>query len=98
MEIVIDLIMEVVFEVFAEGFISLWFWIFPGKHITEKGKRIVKAICAIVSLAFLVALVAGIILLGSSQGKNYLGWLLVSLSVIYLLAGIILKIISCIKK
>lgn len=98
MEIVVELFMEIIFGVLVEGFLSLWFWVFPGKHITEKGKKVAKVICALISLAFLVALVVGIILLGSSQGENFWGWLLISLSVIYVISGIVLKIVFYVKK
>ena len=98
MEILFELLVEIVFEVFAEGFFSLWVWIFPGKPFTEKGKNIVKVICVFVSLIFLVALVVGIILLGSTQGKSFWGWLFICLNIIYLLVGITLKVLYHIKK
>lgn len=98
MEIIFEFLVEIIIEAFAEGIFSLWIWIFPGKPFTEKGKNIVRVICVFVSLIFLVALVVGIVLLGSTQGKSFWGWLFICLNIIYLLIGIILKVIYHIKK
>ena len=46
----------------------------------------------------LIGLFAGIIILVETKGQSFWGWLLISLNIIYLLAGITLKIISHIKK
>ena len=95
---VIDFIIDVVFEAFLEGAISLWLWIFPGKHIIENRKKVSKVICVMVSFTFLAALIAGILLLGGSQGRSVLGWILMALGAVYFLTGLTLKIIFSIKK
>ena len=98
MEMVIDIFMEIVMEVFVQGFISLWFWIFPNKQLSEKSKKLFKVICAVISIGFLVALFAGIVLLFDPNGNSTLGWILVSLVAAYLIIGIVLHIVFCVKK
>ena len=98
MEFLFDVLVEAFFELFGEGFISLCSAFVPKKVISEKRKKIINYVCLAISLALLVGLFIGIIVLVETKGHSFWGWLLISLNIIYLLTGIILKIISHIKK
>ena len=98
MEFLFDILVEAFFELFGEGFISLCSVFVPQKAVSEKRKKIIGYVCLAISLILLVGLFAGIIILVETKGQSFWGWLLISLNIIYLLAGITLKIISHIKK
>ena len=98
MELLFDVLVEAFFEIFGEGFIALCSVFVPQKVVYEKGKKIIGYVCLAISLILLVGLFAGIIILVETKGQSFWGWLLISLNIIYLLAGITLKIISHIKK
>ena len=93
-----DILVEGFFELFGEGFIYLCSAFVPQKVVSEKGKKIIGYICLAILLILLVGLFAGIIILVETKGQSFWGWLLISLNIIHLLAGITLKIISHIKK
>ena len=98
MEFLFDILVDTFFELFGEGFISLCSAFIPQKVVSEKRKKIIGYVCLAISLILLVGLFAGIIILVETKGQSFWGWLLISLNIIYLLAGITLKIISHIKK
>ena len=98
MEFLFEFLVEAFFELFGEGFISLCSAFMPKKVISEKGKKIISYVCLAISLALLVGLFIGIIVFVETKGKSFWGWLLISLNIIYLFAGITLKIVSHIKK
>lgn len=98
MEFIFEVLVEAFFELFGEGFISLCSAFIPQKTITEKGKKIISCVCLAISLLLFIGLFIGIAILVETKGQNFWGWLLISLNIIYLLTGITLKIVSCIKK
>ena len=98
MDFIFDVLFEAILEIFGEGFISLCSAFIPQKTITEKGKKIIRCVCLAISLLLFIGLFIGIAILVETKGQNFWGWLLISLSIIYLLTGITLKIVSCIKK
>ena len=98
MEFIFDILVEAFFEFFGEGFISLCSAFVPQKVISEKEKKIIGYVCLTVSLILFIALFAGIIILVETKGQSFWGWLLICLNIIYLLAGITLKIVSHTKK
>ncbi len=98
MDILFEFLIELFFEIFSEGFISLCSSFIPNKVVSEKGRGIIGTICLIVSMVLLVGLFVGIIILVETSGQSFWGWLLASLSVIYVVGGIVLKIVSHIKK
>lgn len=98
MEFFFDILVEAFFEIFGNGFISLSSAFIPQKVVSEKEKKIIGFVCLTISLILFVGLFAGIIILVETNGQSFWGWLLISLNIIYLLAGITLKIVSYIKK
>jgi len=96
MEFVLDILVEAFIEIFGEGFITLCSAFVP--QVSEKGKKIIGFVCLVISLVLFLGFFAGISILVETKGESFWGWLLISLSVIYLLAGITLKIVSHIKK
>lgn len=98
MDFVFDLLAEFVFEIIGEGYVSLCSAFVPQRAITEKGKKIIQGIVLVVSILLFVGLFIGIAILVEAKGQSFWGWLLISLSIIYLLTGIAVKIVSHIKK
>lgn len=98
MDFLFDVLVEAFFELFVEGFVSLYTAFVPQKNVSENGIKVIRYVCLAVSLVLLVGLLAGIIISIETNGQNFWGWILISLSLIYLLSGIALKIASHIKK
>lgn len=98
MDFIVDIIFEVFLESFCEGFIALYSVFLPQKTVTEKAKKIIGYVCFVISIVLLVGLFVGVVILLETGGQSFRGWLLISLSIIYLFAGITLKIVSRIKK
>ena len=93
-----DLIIELFFEVFIDGFLSLCSAFIPNKVLSQRREMIIRIICCIVAFLLLVGLFVGTIVLFETHGESFWGWLLVSLCAIYVITAIVLKIISCFKK
>ena len=98
MDFLFDILDEAFFEIISERYIALCSAFVPQKAVSKKGKRFIGYVCLAISLTLLVGLIVGIIILVETKGQSFWGWLLISLNIIYLLAGITLKIISHIKK
>lgn len=97
LDILFELVLTVFVEGFVEGFVSLCTVFVPQKKLSHKATKIITWICVITSLLLLVGLFAGIVILGKTRGQNLWGWLLIAINVVYLLAGITLKLFSHIK-
>lgn len=93
-----DCLVEGFLELFGEGFVYLCSAFVPNKNISERAHRIIGIVVLFVSLALFVGLIVGIFLLVETNGQSFWGWLLISLSVIYIVGGIALKIFFHIKK
>ena len=93
MDTLLDLLFEFFFEIFGEGFISLATAFLPNRKISYKARTAICIVCVIIAGILLFGLVIGIAILAESKGKDRLGWLLISLAVLYMMSGIILKIV-----
>ena len=93
-----DCLVEGFLELFGEGFVYLCSAFVPNKNISERAHRIIGIVVLFVSLALFVGLIVGIFLLVETNGQSFWGWLLISLSVIYIVGGIALKTFSHMKK
>lgn len=98
MDFIMDCLVEGFLELFGEGFVYLCSAFVPNKNISERAHRIIGIVVLFVSLALFVGLIVGIFLLVETNGQSFWGWLLISLSVIYIVGGIALKIFFHIKK
>lgn len=98
MDVIIDVLVESVFHLFGEGFVSLCLVFVPNKTISDKTKEIISIVSVFIALALLVGLVIGIVLLVETQGNSTLGWIFISLASVYVLLGIIFKIVSVFKR
>mgnify|MGYP000041887694 FL=1 len=98
MDFIMDCLVEGFLELFGEGFVYLCSAFVPNKNISERAHRIIGIVVLFVSLALFVGLIVGIFLLVETNGQSFWGWLLISLSVIYIVGGIALKIFSHMKK
>ena len=82
---------------FIAEFIVEAFFGFFGDTVAEHfekcfgSRRVIGIVFIILTLVFLVGLIGGIVLLGKTGGQNVWGWILVSLSVIYVIAMTVLK-------
>ncbi|MDD6094144.1 MAG: hypothetical protein PUC29_00155 [Clostridia bacterium] len=94
MDMVFDIFAEVFFEVICEGFLYLCTLFIPSKKLSEKARKIVGIVLAIIASLLFLGLVVGIFMLIETKGTGILGWALVSAAVLYVFAGVALKIIS----
>jgi len=94
MDFIVDFLVEAFLELFGEGFVSLCSAFIPNKALSGKSQRIIGIIFLIIALALFVGLIVGIVLLIETSGQSFWGWLLISLSLIYIVSGIVLKIVS----
>lgn len=98
MDMVIEILVEAFFELFVEGFLTLRSAFVPDKALSPRGRQIAGIVCLILSIVLLVGLFAGIIFLLVTDGQSVWGWVLLSVGVLYVVSGILLKIIAVIKK
>lgn len=94
MEFLLDAFVEFFIELLCDPFLSLSSAFVPQKKLTEKTKRMIGYVLLIVSFFLFFGLIIGIFILFKSNGKSFWGWLLISLYVVFLLTGMILKKVS----
>lgn len=94
MEFLLDAFVEFFIEIFGEAFISLSAVFVPKKRFSEKTKKMTGNVFMVLSAVLFLGLFIGIVILFVSNGKSFWGWFLISLFVVFLLTGIILKIVS----
>lgn len=94
MGLILDVIIYVVFEFLGEFFVSVFTAFIPSRKLSIKDYRIIFVVGLIISVFLFVGLVYGIILLVESNAQSVLGWIFVSLAVIYVLTGIVFKLIN----
>jgi len=92
-----DLIVEIFIEVFCECFLGLASVFVPRKFRSVKFEKVIRVIVAIIGLLTLVVLFIGVILL-IGNGKSFLGWLLVSICSIYVVAAIVISVMRKIRR
>lgn len=95
MEAVLEIICEIFGEVFLEiicgilGYIAKGY--LPKKFIKREYKKL-KSVVAIMSISEFLALLAAVIMLIVNDGRSILGWILLALSVLYIVLGIVLAL------
>ena len=92
MDFVVDVLIEVIFDVFGEMFGYLGKSFFPD-GVSERTRKVINVISTVIGTVFLLLLLLGIIMVVQSSAKSMLGWVFLTLGVIYIAAGIILKLI-----
>ncbi len=98
LEFILDVLMEFVFEMIAEGFLMLSGAFMPNKPLSKKAQTILAIVFSVLAIALFFLLIFGIILLVEFHGKSTLGWVFVIVSGAYLLLSVILKIIAVKKR
>lgn len=98
MELIVDFIVEYFLTLFVEGFISLYSVFVPNKILTEEFRKKITSAFLIISLILLIGLFIGTVVLIETNGSSIIAWIFVSLSFLYIVFGIILRVISVIKK
>lgn len=88
----LDCIVELLFEIFFEGFISLCEEFIPKKLRSGKTRRVITVAFLILATALFVGLVFGVIALVEYRGRSLFGWIMVGLTAAYLIAGVLLKV------
>lgn len=98
MDFLIDFLVEVIFNVFAEGFVALAGVFMPNKALSPRTEKILAIIFSLIGLCLFGLLVVGIIMLVESRGDNLLGWIFMGVSTIYVALSIVARIVIKIKK
>ena len=88
----LDFLIEIIFEVICEGFVSLVEEFLPRRFRSKGVGAAVTILFLILACALFVGLVIGVIQLVESGGTSSSGWLLVSLALGYILCGVLLKL------
>ena len=94
----IVMLLDVFLELFAEGFLSLSSVFFPNRSMSGRAQRILRVVVSLLAALMLVLLIIGVIFLAASQGESILGWIFVTVSGIYVVSAIVLKIVVAIRK
>ena len=92
MDFFIELIAEIVIEAFGEFFVWVSQGFFPESGPSPKARKVIEVLCALLGLAMMIALVAGVLLLIDPAGDRLLGLILTSVSVGYMVIGLCLSI------
>ena len=98
MDFLMDFLVEVVFNVFAEGFISLAAAFMPNKAFSPRTEKILTIIFSLIGICLFVLLVVGAVILIESRGDNIMGWILTGVCAIYVVLAIVSKIVAKTKK
>lgn len=86
-----EIMLEEIFEVTGEGYLSLCFSLFPNKFRSELSRGILVIALIALSCVAVVGGIFGVCMLVKSRARNIPGWLLVGLALAYFLGGILLK-------
>ena len=89
-----DLLFEILFTVIGELFIGLVAEFVPKKH---RSKKAIAVIAAAIGCLLLFALIVGVVLLIENI-KNFWGWLLVSINILYVVAAIVISVMRKIRR
>lgn len=92
MDFVVDILIEAIFDIFGEIFAYLGKSFFPD-GVSERTRKVINVISAIIGAIFLLLLLLGIFMVVQSSAKSMPGWVFLTLGVIYIAVGIILKLI-----
>ena len=98
MDFIVDVLVEIFFGVFAEGYVSLAARLMPNRTRSKRTQNMMSVIACLLGLLMFVLLVVGIIFLANSSGHSPLGWVFIGLCSIYAVLTITLKMISVAKK
>ena len=98
MDMVIDIMVEAVGELFVTGFVSLYKAFVPHKCLSPKVYTVMSYVFLVLAVLLLIGSVIGVILPVETQGNSVWGWILVASAGVYLIGGILLKIIDMFKR
>ncbi len=92
-----ETIFEEIFEIFAEGFLNLYKVFIPDKTSSKGAYHVIKWFLFVIGLVLLAGLVFGVVLVVETAGQSVLGWVLISLALIYIVFAIVVKIVSYLR-
>lgn len=91
---IIDFIVELLFELLVEGFVSLCDAFVPRKLRSVRSRLVITIIFLVLALLLFVGLVSGVIMLVENRGKSIFGWGMVGLSSAYVISGVLIKLFA----
>lgn len=86
---IIEFILEFVFEIVGELFVSIASVFLPSKAISHRLYRILHFISVVIAVAVLVCAFIGVVMLVDSGGRSVWGYVLISVSVAYIASAVI---------
>ena len=98
MDFLMDFLVEGVFNVLAEGFVSLAAAFMPNKTLSLRIEKILRIIFSLIGICLFVLLVVGIVMLVEYHGDNLIGWIFIGVCAIYVVLSIVARIVTKIKK
>lgn len=98
MDIFIDIMVEILFEIFANGFMSAACVFFPNHTMSAKAERNLSIVFCLLGLFMFILLIVGGILLIDSRWCSTIGWVLLGTSVGYMVLALVLRLIKLPKK
>lgn len=93
LNLLIKFFISTIFESFCNGFVSLCSYFVPNKQFSDKAQRIILIVFIVLAFILLIGLVVGIFIVVKTSGKSFWGWMLISLNVIYIISGVLLKLV-----
>ncbi len=94
MDFIFDFLVYGIFEFLGEIFVSLFTAFIPSRKLSFKTCRILYILGLVVSLLLFAGLIYGIVLLVESNAQSVLGWIFITLAVVYIVSGIVFKFIN----
>lgn len=94
MSVLFDFLIEFAMEIVMEVYLYLASALFPDKSLSAKGKKIIKAVSAVVAIVFLALIALGIALLIEQGFGSIWGWICTALGTAFLVATVTLKIVK----
>ena len=89
--------MEIFLEIFMEIYLNLAFYFFPEDKLKPWQVFIIRLVCMIIALAFIGLLLAGILVLTTTNTHQTLGVILTTIGGVLTFSQLLLSIILLIK-
>lgn len=98
MSFIVDILVEFLLNIFAEGFVALAASFMPKRNLSKRAQNIISIVSCLIGAAMFVLLIVGIVLVVESSAGNIFGWIFIGICVAYIILAITLKIIYVVKK
>ena len=98
MDEIFEIIFDLVVEIVVEGFLNLYRAFLPSKVVSPIAYKAIRMVALMISFTLFVLLIIGIGLLIESGATSVLGWVLVSLYILYVILAIVAWVFSVVRK